>query len=507
MLLTSYEFIGFLALVIIINYLCPKKARKYFLLAASVLFYATAGLWGLLYIGAITVLVYISSRLIGKNQEAYAVWAKENKAVLPKEQRKAYREKQAGKRLLFLTVAVILCLGVMVIGRIPGLIAPMGLSFYTLQALGYLIDVNRENIKPERNFFKLSLFIGFFPQLVQGPISRYEELAPSLFEGRDFDIKNISLGVWRIMWGFFKKLVIADRLFSGVQTITSDTSKYRGAYILVLMILFSLELYADFSGGIDIVIGTAKALGIDVQENFIRPYFSKSLKEYWRRWHITMCNWFRNYLFYSVSTAKWLQKFSKFCRKRMGEAFGKRLPLYVATFIVWGATGLWHGFTWNYFVWGLSNWFILMLSEELEPVYEKIRGHIPFADKLPYRLFQMGRTFLLVCCMNLFDCYSSVGDTLGMFGSIFTEGNFGILFDGSLAGIGYSLSDAVIIAAGLLIMLCVSLLQRKGSVRERILRLAPPARYALFTCLLVAVLLFGIYGVGYDSTQFIYNRF
>ena len=311
-----------------------------------------------------------------------------------------------------------------------------------------------------------------------------------------------------MLWGYFKKMVIADRILSGLNVIIGDTDKYNGAYIFVAMLFYTLELYADFTGGIDITIGIAQTMGIKVCENFERPYFSKSLKEYWRRWHITMGTWFRDYLFYPISSCGAMQKLSKYSRKHFGERIGRRIPVYLSSFIVWFATGVWHGASWNFIVWGIANWVVLMISEEFEPCYAQFHKRFPkFGQSTVYKIFQVGRTFLLVCCLKIFDCYRSVGDVFRMLGSMFTARNWNILWDGALMDLGLSALDYGILAAGVMLVLSVSLMQRKGSVRERIAVCPYPFRFAIWYGLFLVVLLMGAYGIGYDASQFIYNQF
>ncbi|MCR5054857.1 MAG: MBOAT family protein, partial [Lachnospiraceae bacterium] len=349
--------------------------------------------------------------------------------------------------------------------------------------------------------------LSFFPQIVQGPISRYGDLSKTLYGPHDFNPKNIKFGMQRILFGFFKKLVIADRLFPAVAAIAGDTSAYRGAYTLCLMFFYTLELYADFTGGIDITIGTAEMLGIRVTENFERPFFSKSLKEYWRRWHISMGTWFRDYLFYPIAMSSSMQKFSKFLRKHLGEYAGKRLPVYISSFIVWFMTGLWHGASWNFIVWGLLNYVILMISEEFEPLYEKFHKRYSFSNTRVYDGFMVIRTTVMVSCLKVFDCYTSVGDVFSLFGSVFTTGNYHIFADGSLLNIGLSVSDYVIIAVSTVLLFIISMIQRKAPVREQISTLSFPVQAAVWSLLFIAVILFGAYSIGYDASQFIYNRF
>lgn len=531
MLFTSYGFLGFMIMLLIVYYLAPGKFQWPILLGCSYLFYFFADPRFLLYISLTTVTIYLATVLIEKNRDRQRIYLKEHKEEMSKEERKIYKNRKKKSNSFCLIACLVLNLGILAvvkyanffISNINGifstfggeghlsfvtLVMPMGISFYTFQAIGYLIDVYQETVEIEKNPFKLALFVSFFPQLMQGPISRFGDLSKTLYGGHKFDIKAVSRGLQRVLWGYFKKLVIADRIMAAVSTITGNIEIYNGAYIFVGMFFYTVELYADFTGGIDITIGIAEALGIVVQENFNRPYFSKSLKEYWRRWHISMCAWFRTYVFYPVSASRALQKFSGFSRRHFGEKMGRRLPVYVASFIVWLATGIWHGASWNFIVWGLANWFILMISEELEPYYDKFHGRYPnIARKKLYQIFQIGRTFLIVCCLNLFDCYSSVLNTLRMAGSIFTVGNWQILWNGALLELGLSAVDYVVLTFGIMVMVTVSLVQRGGSVRDRISARPYPMRFAVWYGLFLAVLLMGNYGIGYDASQFIYNRF
>lgn len=530
MLFTSYEFLGFVAVVILAYYLIPKKCQWPLLLAASYLFYLIAGVDCLVYILATTVTVYFVALRIERNTLRQTAYLKEHKGELSKDEKKAYKERQKKIRLRWFVCCVLLNIGILAavkytnffLSNVNGILTafgqtkqlsffslalPMGISFYTFQALGYLIDVYRGTVPAEKNPFRFALFVSFFPQLVQGPISRFGDLGRTLYGEHAFDARTVCYGLQRVLWGYFKKMVVADRILAAVTAIIGDTGTYGGAYVFVGMLFYTLQLYADFTGGIDITIGIAETMGITVQENFNRPYFSKSLKEYWRRWHISMCSWFRDYVFYPVSVSGFMQKFSKFARGHFGQKVGKRLPVYISSFAVWFATGIWHGASWNFIVWGLGNWVVLMVSEELEPLYERFHGRFRFGESLPYRIFQMGRTFLLVCCLNIFDCYHSLGETFQAFASMFTAGNWKVLWDGSLMELGLTGLDYGILGAGVALMLSVSLLGRSGSVRDKIAARPYPLRFAIWYGLFLAVLLMGAYGIGYDASQFIYNQF
>ncbi len=509
MLLTSYGFIGFFAILVILYYVLPKRAQAPLLLVASFLYYATAGAECLIFLIFSILTVWFASLRIGANFEKVSAYLKANKETLSKEEKKAYKKSQEKVRFAYFLCALLLNLIVLALVKLPlgHHLTILGISFYTFQSLGYLIDVYREAYPPQKSLWKYALFVSFFPQLIQGPISRYGDLSKTLYDSHPFDADRLWRGLSRILWGFFKKLVIADRLLIAVNTLIGDPATYNGGYVFYELLFYTVELYADFTGGIDIVIGAGEVLGITVAENFNRPYFSTSLAEYWRRWHISMCSWFRDYLFYPVSTSPAIQKFSKWSRKHFGDKAGRRLPVYVSSFIVWTATGLWHGASLNFIVWGLLNFAVLMISEEFGPLYEKFHGRFAFSNTPLYEGFRILRTFALICVLNLFDCFTSIRTTLGLLLSLVTGGNRGLLFNGSLLTLGITGWDYLILGIGALMMLTVSLVQTKGSVRDRIGRLAYPVRFLLWSGLFIIILIFGIYGIGYDATQFIYNRF
>ena len=536
MLFTSYEFLGFILILFVLYYLIPTKFQWPLLLAASYVFYFLADPFYLIYILTTTVTVYFLGCRIERYREEQSGYLKDHKEELSREEKKAYKSGIKKRQWRLLLLGLLINLGILAVVKytnfdianvnfvihcfgssrefgLVDLVLPMGISFYTFQALGYIIDVYRGTVKAQKNPFQFALFVSFFPQLVQGPISRYQDLSETLFGGHKFHAETVCFGLERILWGFFKKLVIADRILVGVNTIVRNPEEYGGAYVLAGMLFYALELYADFTGGIDITIGVAQVLGITVTENFNRPYFSKSIKEYWRRWHITMGTWFTDYIFYPISVCKPMLKFSRFAREHFGEAIGKRMPVYLSSFAVWLATGIWHGASWNFVVWGLGNWVVIMISQELEPLYKKFhewagrRFGREIGENVLFRCFQVIRTILLMSVLRTFDCYRDVPLTFRMLGSAVRGGNWQIFWDGSLLGLGLDMADYGILAAGLVLLLVVSLLQRSGSVREKIARRPYPVRFMIWYGLFLAVLLMGAYGIGYDASQFIYNQF
>lgn len=531
MLFASYEFLGFLLILFLLYYIIPKKYQWLLLLVGSYFFYFCAKPIYMVYLLTTTVTTYLTGILIGKNNETQDKYLKENKETLSREDKKEYKAAMKQKRWHILLAGLLLNLGILAfvkytnftISNINGLMKmvgsekqlsflnialPMGISFFTFQALGYMIDCYRGTVKPQKHLGKYALFVGFFPQLIQGPISRYGDLSETLYQEHAFDTRNISRGLQRILWGFFKKLVVADRILVGVNALIKDPDTYFGIYAFVGMLFYALELYADFTGGIDITIGIAEVLGIHVTENFDRPFFSKNIKEYWNRWHITMGSWFTDYIFYPISVCKPMLKFSKFSRKHFGEVIGKRMPVYLSSFAVWFATGIWHGASWNFIVWGLGNFVVIMVSQELEPLYAAFHKRFPkCAANKGYQLFQVIRTILLMSSLRMFDCYRDVPLTFKMFGSIFVTGNFHILWDGSLLQLGLNGIDYVILLLSTILLIAVSVLAGKGSVREQIGRLPYVVKLCIWYGLFLAVLIFGAYGIGYDASQFIYNQF
>ena len=254
---------------------------------------------------------------IGSESDAYI---KSHKEELDKAAKKALKEKTKSKKKLIMALCLLLNLGILAVTKYTDfvieninavlksevirpseLIVPLGISFYTFRTVSYVIDVYRGTSKAEKNPFKVALFVSFFPQIAQGPISRWNKLSETLFEGRRLTGSEFGSGFIRILWGYFKKVVVADRLVKAVLTIVGDPAQYQGIFVFAAMLFYAFELYCDFTGGIDITIGIGECLGVKMEENFNLPYFSKSIKEYWNRWHITMGQWFTDYIFYPLS--------------------------------------------------------------------------------------------------------------------------------------------------------------------------------------------------------------
>lgn len=507
----SYQFIIFLLILLILYYTIPKKVQWILLLAANFIFYAYADIRYPVFIIVTAAVIYFAAVTM-----EYCV----NKGIGNVKKR---------SKIIMLT-ALLIVLGILVCvkytnfiirnfnfllketghGKISfvNFIVPLGISFYTFQGISYLLDVYWGKCKAQRNFLKFLLFISFFPQLIQGPISRYNDISKSLYEKHVFNIRQISYGVERILWGYFKKVVIADRIGTAVVALSESPDYYTGVYVMLGMVFYAIQLYADFTGGIDITIGIAQTLGVHLKENFIRPYFSKNTAEYWRRWHISMGTWFRDYVFYPCGTSRAVRKIKSFFKKRFGANAARRVTVYIATITVWLATGIWHGAEWHFVAWGLGNGIILLISEECVPLYRKFHKRFPkLAGNALYNVFQILRTCFLMSCLRMFDTYGSVRVAIKQFIHMFTQFGSSTLSGKELIELGLSFGDYIVILSGVIIMLAVSILGRTGSVREKISKKPYIIRYLVFVGLFFMVLLFGAYGQGYDVSQFIYNQF
>ena len=530
----SYEFIIFLLLVFVLYYLIPKKGQWILLLLANFAFYAYADVRYPLFLIMTATTVYGAARWItcySRELEQYKQQIKSGEIPKPtREEKKQFRKKIQNKKKWVMLICLFVNLGILAVvkytnfaisninffvekaGETPfsfvDMIIPLGISFYTFQAIGYLLDVYWEKCEPQRNYFRFLLFVSFFPQLIQGPISRYKDLSRTLYEEHSFDWCQIRFGLERILWGYFKKLVIADRVFLAVAALAENPKYYTGGFVLVEMLFYALQLYADFTGGIDITIGIAQVLGIRVEENFIRPFFSKNIAEYWRRWHISMGTWFRDYIFYPCSISRPIKSLTTFCKRHFGMAVARRIAVYIASVLVWLATGIWHGAEWRFVIWGLLNGVIILISEECEPLYGRFHKRFPNIGKtVAYRGFQVIRTFLLMSCLRLFDVYGSVRGTLRQFVHMFTQIGKHPVTGKELLDLGLTVNDYAILGVGTLAMFTVSMVGRRGDVREKISQKPYAIRYLIFVTLFFVVLLFGNYGQGYDVRQFIYNQF
>ena len=383
---------------------------------------------------------------------------------------------------------------------------PLGISFYTFQSVSYVVDVYRGKHEPQKNFFKYALFVSFFPQLLQGPIGRYERLGEQLYEGHAYDLKNIQFGLQRILWGMLKKMVLADRVNAAVTLIFNNYWNYGGWINVFGVILYSIQLYADFSGGIDITIGIAQMFGITMDENFRQPYFSRSISEFWRRWHITLGTWMKDYIFYPFSLSRCMNKFGKWCKKTFGNNVGKLLPVSLANLLVFFIVGIWHGAAWKYIMYGMYNGVIIAASGMLAPVYARIHESLHINPKSWwYQVFCIIRTFILVNIGFYFDMATDLHAANVMLLDTVTKAHLSQISMATVKAVGLTAQDLIIVAAGCIIIFVVSVLKEKGiKIREAVASRNIVLRWFIYIVFIMFIL---IYGSTSTTSDFIYANF
>jgi len=528
MSITSMGFILFLVVLMAVYFLTPGRGQWVVLLAASMGFYAAAGLRMLPCILATALSAYaiaLAIERVNRKQKEYFSAHKE----LSREEKAAVREQNTARKRQLLTAGLVLNFGLLCVFKyfhfalaqwnrlltllgggeivdVFSLAAPLGISFYTFQTMGYLVDVYWGNVQPQRNFCKLLLFTSFFPQITQGPISSYAQLSGQLCSGHVFTYENFALGGQRMIWGYFKKLVLADVLAPWVGAVFENYPNYSGAAVIVGIFFYSIRIYADFSGYMDIMCGFCQILGIRLEENFLRPYFSKSIAEYWRRWHITLGVWFKNYLYYPIAVSKWNTKIGKWGRKRFGKTFGQAMPASIALVAVWLTTGLWHGASWAYIAWGGVNGLFIIVSLWLEPVYQRTREALHIREGAWwFRAFQVVRTYILVCLIKVLPEVGTLSQGLGLWRQIFRGWDTPLTFS-SVFPYAPALSQLAAVGFSMLLLLTTSLLQRRTPVRTWFGRFPLPVRSMALAVLLLMMVYFGVPASG-NVKGFLYAQF
>ncbi|MCH5258140.1 MAG: MBOAT family protein [Lachnospiraceae bacterium] len=509
--ITSFYFLCFFAAILILYYLIPKRLQWGLLLICSAVYYLLSGNGMLILYPVVSVTAcYAGIRML---------------AAVP--------EGNAQRRKCILLVTVLVNIGILVvlkyvnfgiytidgIARLFGssetlirsvdFLIPLGVSFYTFSLLGYVIDVYYGIAEPQKNYLKLMLYGMYFAVIISGPILKYREHGEQFFEPHAFDYRRVSRGLQRMLWGFFKKLVIAERLGVLVDTVYGSYGDYPGTFIWVATVCYAFQLYTDFSGCMDIVLGMSESLGILLPENFQTPFFAGSIAEYWRRWHITLGIWMKEYVFYPVLRTKFFTNLNRSWREKFGKKKGKQYATFAAMFILWLTVGIWHGGDWKFVIGsGLLHWFYIVMEELLAPLCDRLmnRWHIDPRGR-GVSIVRILRTFFLVCIGDLFFRAASVGDAFAMLGKAVSVWNPSSLWNGAMLELGLDRVEMVIAAVSLLLLYLVSLLQRTGSVRDKVAAGPLPVRWFIWYALLFGVILLGCYGPGYSAGEFIYQGF
>lgn len=482
MSILSLEFLGLAAGMLVLYYLLPLKIRWWALLIASGVFAALSGWQGAAHLAAAALLAWGGGLMLEKKKSRWLLFA--------------FLTPLIGAMALIKYAPAVSSLS---------LIVPLGLSYFTFQTAGYLIDVYRGKTAAQRNPFKVLLFAGYYLQLPQGPISTWKELGEELTTGHRLEPDNLVTGFQRMLWGYFKKLVIADRLAPVTDALLKQND-LPGWFVLGGVILYAIRLYADFSGGLDLVRGLSRMAGVGLPENFRRPFFSKTVAEYWRRWHITLGAWFRNYVLYPLVTSKLAVKLSKGASRIMDKKTARALPTAIATLLIFLLIGVWHMASWNAVVYGGYFGLVMAASLLMEPVWKNLTKKLRLPKggwMTPIRLL---RTWALVLFAQYFAFTDGPGQGWGLVTQSFRNWDFksfAEVCEGVMPGIEW-----LIAGIALVILLTVDLIAEKTDLNGN---LAKPRiwwlRWPLLMALIVIIAVFGCYGEGFDSAAFVYTQF
>lgn len=486
MLFNSWQYLIFYPLVVLAYFLLPRKLKNLWLLGTSYYFYMGWNAKYILLLFFTTIVTYTGARILERSRKGwillltigvnfgilfyfkYAQFAWNNLAILCK------------------------MAGIPLKDRSFDILLPVGISFFTFQAVGYTIDVYRGEIYAEKNFFKYALFVSFFPQLVAGPIERSKNLLKQLNKTYSFSYDRMREGLLLMLWGFFLKLVIADRAAIFVDTVFGDTGKYGGLYILAACVFFAFQIYCDFSGYSIIAMGSARILGLELMDNFHAPYFSKSVGEFWRRWHISLSSWFRDYLYFPLGGSK-------------------RGPMRTCwnLMIVFLISGLWHGAAWTYIVWGGLNGLFQVVERMTKGARKWLREFLSIRENgFSHRLFRGVATFALVDFTWFFFRIKGLRSSFSVLKKVATEWNPWILVDESLFQCGLNRKNFYLLIVSIAVLMAADYGKSQGiCIRKKILEQDFWFRWLVFGGGTLFVLIFGIWGGNYDAKSFIYFQF
>lgn len=501
MLFNSFHFLVFFPIVVSIYFIVPKKTRYLWLLAASYYFYMSWNAKYAVLIAFSTLATWLAGLLLGVCRERggnvvvkkwiVAVSFLVNLGILGFFK---YFDFALGNLNFFLEK-----LGFAIVERPFSIVLPVGISFYTFQALGYTVDVYRDEIEPERNILKYALFVSFFPQLVAGPIERSENLLRQIRQLEQipqrqlFDYDRIASGMRIMLWGYFQKMVIADRIAILVNTVYDAWYFYGTVELILAAAAFSIQIYCDFASYSTIAIGAAKVMGFTLMENFDTPYFSKSIREFWRRWHISLSTWFKDYLYIPLGG------------NRCG-MLRRNLNMLI-TFLV---SGLWHGASWHFVVWGGIHGMFQVAAAFTRPYRDRLYAvtHTK-RNSFSFQFGQTVSTFVLTTFAWIFFRAETLTQACSYIVRIFTKPDWHVLTDGSLYELGLERIEMHILVASLWLLFAVSLVKYKKKETLDVFLIRQCAWFRWFTAagLFAFIFLFGVYGPGFDAGQFIYFQF
>lgn len=492
--LLTYSLL-FLPIVVVIYQLMPSRFRWIMLLITDYVFFWMLSGPLLIFLLLTTVITYITGQALVKASSESGLKGK----ALTKRKR------------IILALGIMIPLALLVVFKYLkifgiNLIAPIGISYYTLQTISYMTDVYRGTLKPEKNLFKVALYLSFFPQIIEGPISRYSEIADDLYAGRDIEYHNFVYGYQRIAWGLFKKMMVADRLAGLVFILFKEYEKNEGASLAIAAVCYTIQLYNEFSGCIDIVIGSGEIFGIKLPENFRQPFFADNASDFWRRWHITLGTWLKDYIFYSVSLAKPVKNLAKKVKKTFGVNVSKFVAPTIALFFVWLCNGIWHGAGSTYLFYGMYYFVFIFFETITEPSFRKFYDKHGISDKnILLKILRTAKLWFIVVIGELFFRAPTLTQGFEMFKMIFTGVNMSKL---PSVDFGIDKYDRVMSFLCVILIFIVDILHEKGiCIRDRIAAFKKPVRWVFWYAMILSIILTGAYGAGYTVMDMIYAGF
>lgn len=530
MSITSLFFFCCVAGLLLIYYVVPKKIQWIVLLAGNAGFYYYAGLKAALVLGVAILFTWLFGLVLQAMNNSQALALKAD--GLDRDAKRSIKARFRRKKRWIIFLAMLVLIGMLyvmkytnftidtinsLVKRFGGdfrmdnidIILPLGISYYTFMSIAYIMDIYKEKLTAQKNPFRLALFISFFPHITQGPIARYSELAPQLFAPHKYEFKNLKFGFELFLWGMFKKIVLADRIGAIVSQVIPNYADYGRCELLLAVALYSIQIYADFSGCMDIVSGIAQMFGIELPKNFLRPNFSKTMPEFWRRWHVTLGSFFKDYVFYPITVAGWNQKLNKLVRKCFGATAARIVCGFFPIFAVWFTTGFWHGASWKFIAWGLYHGCLVFLSVSFGPLLDKLSTVLKInRETFCFKLFQMIRTFILCMIGRIFFYLPSLTETFGFIKRMVNYDDPWVLISGKLftnmPGTAY---DLVIIFVSILILWAVGMMQEKFKIREKLEEQGFVFRWIIIIAAIMLIIVYGVYGEGYNAAQFLYADF
>ena len=533
MTITSFQFLGFILITLIAFRLFPVKKQWWVLLAASVVFYLSFSIVGIFVMIGTALLTFFAAIWVQKYKDSLSEWMKENKKTADKETRKTVKASYQKKQKLIVAGTVAVTIGILFMCKYykvlvidfnnlfhtqfwtaENILLPLGISYYSLQLIGYLVDVNRDIIPAERNPLKVVLYGGFFLSIMQGPFNRYNELMPQICaeERKKLTYFDFKFAVLKIVGGYIKKLCIADQVGIIANEVFTNYSKYEGLGIVFGVVCFAIQLYTDFSGYMDIIIGIGQLFGINMPENFKQPFFSRNMSEFWKRWHITLGLWLQDYVFYPLLKSRAFKKIGKRITGKLGKEAGRRIPTYIGMLILWTLIGAWHGAGFNYvFGVGILQFLYIFLGEIFNPLSVKLKKLLHINDKkLYWHIFQSMRCTILMMFAWVFFNAKSFVDALAMIKSIFVVPHANQVIDvfmSEFIGGHYKEKIVFVLICVLLIIIADLIHENNQSLRMIVCKRAYPIRLVFYLVLVFSIIIFGAYGNHYSESNFIYLIF